>query len=953
MTAKDFNLEGAVRPRPLEALEPEEIRRRQLAFECVLEQSLAGYWDWMIQEGSEYLSPAFKSMFGYADQELPNQPETWRNLIFPEDLPGVLEVFNKHVASRGTFPFYNEVRCRHKDGSTVWVICTGKVIEWGAQGHAVRMVGCHVNITARKQAEAALQKAKEELEKRVAERTAELRASEERFATFMHHLPAAAFIKDEDGRAVYSNEYLQKLLNLQDWDGKTTPELLAGEAGQRMREDDRKALAQGPIRIEETLPAAQSGRRTFETIKFPIHVEGKPTLLGGIAIDITEHKRVEEELRITLIKYKALFDCLPLGITVSDGGGKILESNAAAAKLLGELPETQVQRGIDGPEWRIVRTDGTPMPSEEYASVRALKEKRLVENVEMGIVKSGGTITWINVSAVPLPLDGFGVAIIFKDITERRRVAQAWHRNQAMLARTENIAHVGSWEWDVATDTVTWSDEMFRMFQRNPDAGAPSFAEHAELYDQEGLSRLQAAVEAALSKGTPYEMELRALRTDGTAFFALARGQAEMAPGKKASLLFGSLQDITERKQAEAERGKLEAQNHQLQKTESLNRMAGAIAHHFNNQLGAVMLSLDLARYDLSQSRGINEALAAAMKAARQAAEVSTLMLTYLGQTPSKQEPLELSPACQRCLSLLHALAPKNVRWLADFPSPGPVIDTNLNQIQQLLNNLITNAWEALGEEGGAIRLAIKNVVAAEIPANHLFPVDCQPQAAGYACLEVADEGCGIPAQSIDKLFDPFFSTKFTGRGLGLAVVLGIARAHHGFVSVESQPGRGSVFRIYFPLSANAMAPPPSTAAPALKATGNGTVLLVEDEPSLRAAVARGLKKIGFSVEEAADGVEALELFRQHRGRICCVLSDLTMPRMDGWETITALRELDANLPVILASGYSESQVMAGRHSHLPQAFLSKPYDFNQLQETITWVLGNASGKPGKNLPGG
>ena len=263
----------------------------------------------------------------------------------------------------------------------------------------------------------------------------------------------------------------------------------------------------------------------------------------------------------------------------------------------------------------------------------------------------------------------------------------------------------------------------------------------------------------------------------------------------------GVITDITERKRAEAEKAELEAQNRQLQKSESLGRMAGAIAHHFNNQLQAVMMNLEMAMNDPARKEGLVEYLTGAMAAANRAAEVSGLMLTYLGKTFGKREPLDLSDACRRNLLMLRAALPKDVTLEADLPSPGPSIRADAKQIQQVLTNLVTNAWEAGGDGRDAIRLTVRTVAAADIPAEHRFPIDWQPQDEAYVGLEVVDHGSGIAEADIEKLFDPFYSTKFTGRGLGLAVVLGIVRSHGGAVTVESTPGGGSAFRVYLPVS--------------------------------------------------------------------------------------------------------------------------------------------------------
>jgi PAS domain S-box-containing protein len=274
--------------------------------------------------------------------------------------------------------------------------------------------------------------------------------------------------------------------------------------------------------------------------------------------------------------------------------------------------------------------------------------------------------------------------------------------------------------------------------------------------------------------------------------------------------------DITESRRTAETREKQEAQERELQKTESLSRMAGAIAHHFNNRLQVVLGMLELALDDLPCDTAAHEALDAALNSAREAAKVGSQMLVYLGLAPGKREPLDLAEACRRHLPKLRATMPAKVVLETDLPSSGLVIHADTKQIQQVLTNLVTNAWEAVGDGHGTIRVTVETAVPADIPVEHRVPSEWRPQDKAYVCLKVTDSGCGIPPQAREALFDPFFSSKSTGRGLGLSVVKGITKSHGGVIAVESEPGQGTTFGIYLPrVDLGASPPPPATTASA------------------------------------------------------------------------------------------------------------------------------------------
>jgi len=245
---------------------------------------------------------------------------------------------------------------------------------------------------------------------------------------------------------------------------------------------------------------------------------------------------------------------------------------------------------------------------------------------------------------------------------------------------------------------------------------------------------------------------------------------------------------------------KREAQHHQLLKAKSLMRMAGAIAHKFNNHLQAMMGNLELGITDISQNGPAPRTLYAAMESAEEAADLSQLMLTYTGKLPGRYEPVDISDYCQINLPLFQAILPPHAILTTDLPASGPMIKSNTTQIHQLIFHLITNAQEALNGDKGGIGLAIKTGHPSDFPGTHYFPLQWEPMETDYACVEISDTGCGMAREGIEEIFDPFYSTNFTGRGLGLPVALGIVAAHNGGITVESEEGRGSVFRVFFPV---------------------------------------------------------------------------------------------------------------------------------------------------------
>jgi PAS domain S-box-containing protein len=387
------------------------------------------------------------------------------------------------------------------------------------------------------------------------------------------------------------------------------------------------------------------------------------------------------------------------------------------------------------------------------------------------------------------------------------------------------------------------------------------------------------------------------------------------------------LREEQARREAEAS----EAQARHVQKLESIGVLAGGIAHDFNNLLHVVLGNADLARLQLPADAPAREHLDEVVRATQRAAELTQQLLAYSGRGAVETRYLDLSDEVRQMATLLRTAISKQAALVWDLTPDLPTISADPTQVRQIVMNLITNASDALGDAPGSITL---RTGCTEDPRAGTGAHD-------FVFLEVGDTGCGMETGTLQRIFDPFFSTKFAGRGLGLAAVMGIVESHNGHIRIQTAPAEGTTFRILFPAVAgpgNAVLPRRSSGS---DWRGHGTVLLAEDEEGVREVVGRMLERLGFHVLQAEDGITALEALEQHDLAVTAVLLDLSMPRMGGSETLRLIRERRPELPVILMSGYTEQEVASKLldESSGAAGFLQKPF----LPEDLTRVLRDAS----------
>ncbi|MBL8251259.1 MAG: response regulator [Candidatus Competibacter sp.] len=445
-------------------------------------------------------------------------------------------------------------------------------------------------------------------------------------------------------------------------------------------------------------------------------------------------------------------------------------------------------------------------------------------------------------------------------------------------------------------------------------------------------------------------LEALILRDQGPAFYAhmegaiidtrLGRQQSNAVP-----LLYLAVTDITARKWAEEKRLQLERQMQQTQKLESLGVLAGGIAHDFNNLLTVILGNASLALDELPPVSTARDSLMAIEETSLRAAELCRQMLAYSGKGQSVIENIRLRELIGEMLSLLKASISKKAIFNLNLKDALPTLRGDPSQIRQVIMNLVINASEALDEHGGAITISTGVMECTRDYLTEAF-LDENLAEGAYVWLEVSDTGCGMDQDIQRRIFEPFFTTKFTGRGLGLSAVLGIVRGHKGALKVYSELGRGTAFKVLFPAVLEEKAS--GSRAPGVKASGwkgAGTILLVDDEESVRLMGTRMLERIGFEVVPATDGREALEIYRERPQDIALVLLDLTMPDLDGEETFRELRRLDPNVCVVMTSGYTESEIAPRFASKRLSGFLQKPYTLNALTQCLRNALGGGAAR--------
>jgi two-component system, cell cycle sensor histidine kinase and response regulator CckA len=565
--------------------------------------------------------------------------------------------------------------------------------------------------------------------------------------------------------------------------------------------------------------------------------------------------------------------------------------------------------------------------------------------------------SWWSLRSSPLP-DG-NVLVIGADITERKAVEAQLRRSEGLLIDAQGVAHLGTWEWDVTRPTAAWSPELYKIYDLRQDEYVPSYEAYLQKVHPDDRERVKTATERVFKEHEPYSHDERILRPDGSIRYLHTWAYPVLVDGKLVRLV-GVCQDVTERRlvelaledrakqlaltnerlQAEiAERERVERQLRQAHKLEAIGRLARGIAHDFNNLLGVITLrSSVLSRKAGRSSDGdpalvaeVEDSVAEILAAARHASRLTQQLLTFSRDTHSSFERVDLRLVVRDVSEMLARTLGENIDLVCRVEDDAPFVAGDRAQLDQVFLNLVINARDAMTDgRGGRIDVEV-------LPSSRLGeppPLDLDP-AGDYVVVRVTDTGVGMDDAIQARIFDPYFTTKESGNGLGLSTVYGIVRQCGGAIAVTSSPNRGARLTLFFPRATEAAVEGHADAKAA--PVSGATILLVEDQEDVRRLAQLVLEQLGYDVFAAEGSDEALAIAEREHSRIDLLLTDILMPRMNGVELARRIVALVPEVRVLYMSGWAHASVV----TEIPDSalLLHKPFTAEQLASAIAATL--------------
>jgi two-component system, cell cycle sensor histidine kinase and response regulator CckA len=888
----------------MEAALIESEQRLKLAVEA----AQIGLWDWDMPSDRVIRSEWWFRMLDYQPDEVELTVEAWSSLVHPDDLATSDKAVNEHLA--GKTPFYQtEYRMRAKSGNYKWILDRGQVISRDDAGRPLRALGTHMDITERKRTEEVLHESEiflKETQKiaRLGGWKANPHTDYLEWTDGVYDIIEAPYDYKPgltEGMKYYPAEYIPVI-----------------------KEKVSNCLETGEPFLIEVEVITETGRRLWTEVRGLAPVtEGERSYVIGTFQDTTERKKTIDAIKESEERYRSLFANSIEAAHITDLNGKIVVANGAFQAISGYSGEELI-----GMSYRKV-LDPENADKVRKAYLHLYNTAEPIKNLIYDFITKDGSRRTVEAYVNNLYYEGkiVGFQGTFRDITERKRaetalrISEEKYRNVIENAQEAIII--------IVDGVIQYANPMTEKLTGYTLDELKSKTITEMIYPENHEGMMKEYLRKLSGDPLTYPSEFRYITKDGEIRWYDAIAMAISWEGKSAILTFA--RDITDRKN-------LEKQLMQSQKMEAIGSMAGGIAHNFNNILVGIMgyseYLLNKRDEDDPEYKALKTIFDGAIKASQLTRQL--LNLTRAGEYQLKR--CDLNSIIDKVIPLVMGTFNKSIDVRTKLGMNLPSFNADSSHLEQCLLNLCINARDAMPSGGSLlIETCMKDLDEAFIRAH------IGSQTGKHLVLTVSDTGVGMSQEVRDHIFEPFFTTKLEqeGTGMGLATVYGTVKKHRGFITVYSEPGEGTTFRLYFPVTRATSAEAQSEDT-IKESRGHETILIIDDELDVREIWAEYLRNIGYSVILAENGEQGISLFSENKDTIDLIILDVIMPKMGGKDALNRIKEIDPDTKILIASGYSENGKAGEIITDDVDGFIQKPTTLRELSEKVSRVLGNS-----------
>lgn len=877
----------------------QKLKESEERLRYTLDATEDGIWDWNLETGIAYWSPRSYSMLGYEPGEFTVTYDTWIGLLHPDDVERCVAEIEK--AFQGE-PFDAELRCRKKDGSWLWLHGRGKCVERDEDGKPRRIIGTSSDLTLRRQTLMSLE------------------ASRSKWRAICQNVPDYVMLLRRDGTIDFINR---------PYPGFTREQLVGTSLLNYMEPEVRETRAQQfeqvwttgePVQVEAEYPLPAGEKRLFKIHIGPVWESGKIRGLIHNSVDITEQKRAEEALREAMQTSQDIVTRILHGLFIYryEPPDRLI--------LLSGNPAAEALTGIRVRDWI----------GKEFNEIWPQAKEDGITNAYLGVAKSGEMLDEENIHYQDRRLAGAfrtrvfqlpesRLAVAFENITERKKAEEEIRKFKVIFDNANFGGVISSPKGELEYINSYYAD--VHGYEPEELLGKP----YSVLHTEKQLIEVNQIHSSLLRAGAYSTREVWHVHRDGTEFPMLMSGVVIKDQADAPAYIASTAIDFTENK-------KMEERLRQMEKMEAIGHLAGGIAHDFNNILAGIIGYADMCHELVPTGSRVEKHLQKILDAGDRAKSLVNQILSFSRQSAETTTPLHVRPIVKEAVNLLRASLPSTISIRCDLQMDTKPVLADPTKIHEIVMNLATNAAHAMNERGLLdIRCEEVHLTAAlQGRAGKILP-------GFYSVISVKDTGSGIEEDLINRIFDPYFTTKEMGEGtgMGLAVVFGIVQSYGGDIVVNSKINEGSTFKVYLP---NTDREAYETIAPEHSVPGGKErIMFVDDEPMLVEMGHDLLETLGYAVTSFTDPVEALQTFDASPNDFDLIITDQTMPKIPGDELCDEILSRRPDLPIILCTGYSKIMNRETALKKGVKAFIMKPLRRKEIASTIRNVLDGGS----------